>query len=334
MNMTALESLTLVTGGEGILVERAVDGVIARARRLDPGVEVRHIDARTAGAAGLVQEACSPTLFGGGSVVVVAGLDAADEAVVRSLQSVLAQPGGSAWVVALLGNAARGKKARTMLEPLANETVDCPEIGRGRALSDFAMREIRRQRKLATAEAVALLVSVSGSDVREIAAACSQLCSDVEERSITATHVRQYLGSVAEVTAFEISDAVLDRQPAKALELLRTAELGDRGSLGPSVVAALARGLRQIARFQAAPPGMSDRDLAAEVGAPPWRLRLLARQARLWRPETVAGAFLVLGEADAAAKGGLRRGDQLDPHQKGLALERLVARLAGRGQAD
>lgn len=328
MDANAGQLLTLVVGGEELLAERAVASIIDAVRGSDAGTEVRRIDAREPSAAGLVDQACSPTLFGGASVVVVENLDAGEPSVADAVtRTVRAAPDG-VWIVALHRGGGRGKKTLDLLSRVPHELVECAEVKRGRQMTEFASAEFRRHKKAATSEALALLVGLCGGEIRELAATCAQLASDVTDRSITASQVRTYCGNAVDVTAYDICDAVLARDAATALRLIRTAELGDRGSLGPLVVATLARGLRQIARYKESPPGMSERDVSVAIGIPPWRMKALARQARLWRPEDVAAGIVALRDADAAMKGGMGHGQQLDPRQKLLALERVIMRLA------
>jgi DNA polymerase III delta subunit len=75
---------------------------------------------------------------------------------------------------------------------------------------------------------------------------------------------------------------------------------------------------------------MSDRDLAGHAKVPPWKIRQLNQQLRRWTQRDLAEAILVLGDLDAAMKGGLREGEQLEPAQKGLAIETAVVSLSHR----
>jgi len=59
--------------------------------------------------------------------------------------------------------------------------------------------------------------------------------------------------------------------------------------------------------------------LAAEVGAPPWKVDRVRQQLRGWAPEGVAHALQVVAEADAQIKGEAASPD--------FALERAVRRI-------
>jgi len=174
-------------------------------------------------------------------------------------------------------------------------------------------------------------VDAVGLDPSMLAAAVTQLMSDVTSDPIDGTDVSRYFGGVAEVSGFEISDAVWERRPVDALRKVRwAAEVGDRSRLGPATVGALASGLRGLMRYAAAPPGMPEAALAAEVGVPPWKLRVLRQQLRGWQPEQLGGAARQLARCDAAVKGGLHEGEQLDAAQKLFVLEQLVLDVAAR----
>ena len=329
MNPKQADVFTLVVGSEDLLVERAVDAVFAKARAHDPEVERRDVDASVPGAAGEVAQACSPTLFGGGSVVVIADIESADDSCVAEVLAAAADPADGLALVVCHAGGAKGKKILDSIRAAKPTVIDCPDVKRGRGMSDFVSAEMRSHNRTLTGDGQAMLLSAIGPDIRALAAACAQLVHDVDDKQIDADHVRQYFGGTAEVTGFQIADAVMARKPIDALQLLRLAESSDGSRLGPATVSALVNATRQVVAYQSAPPGMSERDLAVLVRVPPWKLKTLASQARRWRPEDLARAMLMLSDADAAMKGGLREGEQLDLAQKSLNLEQTVGRMAG-----
>ncbi len=328
MAAAAKASLTLVVGSEALLVERAIDHVVTTARKADPETERRDLDATDAGVVGLVESACSPTLFGGGAVVVVNKVESADDQTISALVAAATDPPAGIEVVAVHAGGARGKKLLDRLSQAATDRVDCPEVKKGRGISDFVAAEMRSLKRTMSPQAQAILIAAVGSDIRALASACNQLANDVEARDIDVDDVSKYFGGTVDVTGFQIADAVMNRQRAQALRLLRLAEGTDGARLGPATVASLTNSVRQLVAVATAPPGMSERDLAVEARVPPWKLRTLAQQARRWSQVELAQAILILGDLDAAMKGGLREGDQLEPVRKGLALESAVVSLA------
>ncbi len=328
MPSAAKSALTLIVGSEPLLVERAIDDVVSRVRKADPQTERRDLDGSEAGVIGLIDEACSPTLFGGGAVVVVSNLESADENTVTALVSVAKQATAEVSIVGIHAGGARGKKLLVQLEHAAGHRVECPEIKKGRAVTDFVAAEMRRLNRSMSPQAQAILIAAVGSDIRALASACNQLANDVDAREIEADDVSKYFGGTVDITGFQIADAVMNRQNAQALRLLRLAEGTDGSRLGPATVASLTNSIRQLVAVSTAPPGMSDRELAADAKVPPWKLRTLHQQVRRWSQLDLAQAILILGDLDAAMKGGLRDGEQLEPVQKGLALESAVVSLA------
>ena len=311
-------SLTLVVGSESLFVERAIDSTVQSARRSDPETERRDIDATETGAIGELDQACSPTLFGGGAVVVVHHVEAASPEFVEALTKQAVSQDSPVPIVAAHAGGAKGKKVLTELAKIAAEQVDCGEIKRGRATQDFVASEMKRHSRSMSPRGRELLIAAVGTDVRALASACSQLASDIEGGEIDTDEVARYFGGTVEVSGFEIADAVMARRSAQALRLIRLAEGPDGGGgrLGPVTVSALVNSVRQLVAVSCADPGISDRDLAVKAKVPPWKLRTINEQLRRWNQMDLASAILLLADLDAATKGGLREGEQLDPMQK------------------
>ncbi|MCW2837495.1 MAG: polymerase delta subunit, partial [Marmoricola sp.] len=130
--------------------------------------------------------------------------------------------------------------------------------------------------------------------------------------------VKKYFGGRAEAKSFAVADLTLHGQTAKALEELRWAL--DGGMAAVLVTSAMAGGLRSLARYMAAPPGMRNNDLMREVGVPAWKLDTLRRQSHGWDDEGVGRAIRSVARADADVKG-----QASDPS---YALERMVLEVA------
>ena len=100
-------------------------------------------------------------------------------------------------------------------------------------------------------------------------------------------------------------------------------------------VAALAAGARGMARVGGLPPGMNEATVAKEAGVPPWKVKVLRRQWAMWGRDQrrLAVAVVALAEADGAVKGGVLERSSLDPEQKLLLLEVLVASASAQSSA-
>ncbi len=325
--MTAAR-ITLAIGGETVLVDRAVRSVSAAVRRESPDAQRTVIAASDDSAAHHLREAAAPNLFGDAGIVVIEGVDDADDALGRAIREVLADlPDGIRLVFCHPG----GTKGKALLDDIRKagaDVVECPTIKKGKATLDFLTKEFARHGRKATPDGVAALYEAVGHDLGLLVSAVSQLSADVEADVIDAEAVHDNFLGVAEVSSFTIADAYWDRRYAEALRSLRQAMLvSDAPRVGVTTVSSLANGLRTLVRVGGMPPGASDADVAKEAGVPPWKVGQLRRQWSRWSGDQrrVAASIVALADADAAMKGGVRAGSSLDADQKLLALEILVA---------
>ena len=317
---------TLITGDERLLVTRAIDDVVAAARKGDPDATKVVIDLALEGAAGELANAVQPNLFGGASVVVCENFDKVDD---DSLAMITGDIGEDITLVLVHPGGVGGKAALKAVREHGVTEVACAQVRKGRATTEFMAKEFSARKRKVTADAVDAIVDSIGHDLGMLVAAVSQLCVDVESDPIDVHDVRQYFAGTADVSGFEIADSLWARKPTEALVGLRQSlAAGDRSDV--ATVSALAMGLRSMIRLAGAPRGAADAELARTVGAPPWKIKLIRSQLQRWRPGQLAAAVLRLSAADAAVKGGLRRGEALDPEQKLFAVERLVVEISAR----
>ena len=222
----------LVLGPEDFLADRAVSAVLAEARAEDPGVERRDVDLASDRALGELVESLSPNLFGDAAVVVCRGAESADLPVVDALVAAVAAglPEGTRLVVVHPGGV-KGRGRRPAEEGRAGgRGCDKPK---GRAVDDFILREFPA-RAPGLPDAIGSLRAALGDDLRSLASAVSQLCSDVAGDPIAADAVATYYDGVADVPGYLISDAVWDGRASDVVRRLRWALLNDPG-IGPAV---------------------------------------------------------------------------------------------------
>ncbi len=289
----------LALGAEDFLAERVVTAVVLDARRTDPTVERRDIDLGAEAALGALVEACSPNLFGDAAVVVARGAESADEAMVAALLAAAAE--GDLRIVVVHPGGVKGRKVADALLAGGFVVARC-EKAKGRAVDDFVARELHSARRKATPDAVEALRVAIGDDLRALAAACAQLVSDVEDDPLTASSVALYYDGVADVPGYLVSDAVLGGRAVEVLRRSRWALANDPG-IGPALSAAVAGGLRGLARVASTPRGTPDADVAREAGVPPFKVRTLREQSARWHPAALAAAIVSMARADAAVKG-------------------------------
>jgi DNA polymerase-3 subunit delta len=165
---------------------------------------------------------------------------------------------------------------------------------------DFVREEFRAAGRTVNDGGVRALIDALGSDLREIASACAQLAADTTG-VIGQPEVARYYRGRAEASGFSVADRAVEGRLSDALELLRWAlAVG----VAPVLISSgLAQGVRLLGRVSGAPRGRGSAELAAEVGAPPWKIDRVRQQLRGWEPDGIARALGAVAEADAQVKG-------------------------------
>ena len=304
--------VTLVSGPEGLLADRAVDQVVARARAEDPQVEIAEIDAARLDFASLV-EFTGQSLLSSRRIAVIRDLAELPLDLGGELTRLATQPVPDLSVVLVHRGGNKGKSLLDRLREAQVDVVDCPQA-KPWELPDFVIAEARRAGGSIERPAAQVLVDSVGQDLRSLVAAVWQLLADGESGQITGSQVRRYFGGRAEVTSFAVADAALSGRPGPAMEQLRWAMT--TGVAPVLITSALAAGLRGLGKLISAPPGFREADLAREVGVPPWKLKSMRAQARGWDAAGIAHALTVVAAADADVKGAA--------DDSAFALERAV----------
>lgn len=316
--------MVLVSGTEGLFVERAVARAVglardaARAASGDPTAAdaLERVDlAGPAYDAGSLGVATSPSLFGEPRVVVVDDAQLATDALVDDVVAYVAAPEPDVTLVVVHRGGVRGKRMLDAIRASGAPVVACDPLKRDADKEDFVRSELRSHGRRVDAPAVAALVAALGSDLRELASACSQLAADTTG-TITEGVVDRYYGGRMEVTGFKVADAAAAGRAADAVALLRHAVA--TGVDPVVVVAALALKLRQLAKVAAT--RVAGGPSAAQLGLAPWQVDRARKELAAWRPEGLAAAVAAVAQADEEVKGAGR-----DPV---FAVERAVLAVA------
>jgi DNA polymerase-3 subunit delta len=326
----ALAPVTLVVGEEEFLVDRAVRDLVAAARDAGLGGDVHDLDASGLGP-GELDSLTSPSLFGGGCVLVIRSAQNASKEVAAELARYMMNPAADVVLVLTHAGGAKGKEllaaAKGAGQGAAKGTraqlIECPKVTRFSERLDFIRAEFRRAGQRADDGAARALLDAVGSDLRELAAACDQLAADTEG-GINEAVVATYYRGRAEATGFTVADRAVEGHLAQALEQLRWALA--TGVSPVLICSALAQGVRLLGRVGSAPRGVSSATLAAEVGAPPWKIDRVRQQLRGWHPNGIARALHAVAEADAQVKG--------EAISAAYALERAVRRIVASRAGD
>jgi DNA polymerase-3 subunit delta len=202
----------------------------------------------------------------------------------------------------------RARWVKAFEEPAA--IVSCEPPKPGRALVAFVREEARRQGIGLEAGAAELLADRVGPQLlalrNEIAKAGLVAGPDTP---VTRDAAAAATSDLAEQPVWDLTDAIGEGRPARALEVLGRVLAG--GVAAPVVLGALASHFRKLARLRS----------GGRVAAPPFVARKLEAQARRYAPARLVACLRAIHDADVALKGA-------SPLPPGLALERLVLGLA------
>lgn len=293
--------LHLLLGDEEYLVERAVQAILAAVRRSDPAAELRQVRVSELTPPELA-ELVSPSLFAEGQVVVLAAAHDAGKDIAAAITAYCADPAAGVVLVVAHSGGGRSKQAKELpaaLRAAGAVQVDCGKLTKIADREAFIRTAIRQAGGKSDAAGVAALLETVGSDLRELAAAASQLVADTGG-VIDDAAVRRYHHGRAEVTGFAVAEKAVLGDRAGAMEALRWAML-----LGvPQVVVAdaLADAVRTVARVSAAGRGDPFR-MAGELGLPPWKVKKAQAQSRGWQHDGLASAMQTVATLNADVKG-------------------------------
>jgi DNA polymerase-3 subunit delta len=209
----------------------------------------------------------------------------------------------------------RAKALAGQLRDIGARTYACAKIAKAGERADFVRAEFSRLKVTVDEDTVTALIEAVGSDIRELAAACSQLVADTAGQ-VNVVAVRRYHSGKAEVTGFEIADKAVAGDVAGAAEALRWAM--SRGVPHVLLADALAEAVHSIARI--GPLSGDPYRLAGELGMQPWRVQKAQKQARRWSRDKVATAIRLVATLNADVKGAAA-----DPD---YALEDAVRKVA------
>jgi DNA polymerase III subunit delta len=314
--VSEVSSLHLVLGDEELLVERAVADVLRSVRKRAGTTDVP-VNRMRAGEVSTYElaELLSPSLFADERIVVLeAAADAGKEAAAVIASAAAELPPGTVLVVVHSGGG-RAKALAKELQSLGAAVHPCARITKVAERIDFVRKEFRALRVKVDERTVTALLDAVGSDVRELASACSQLVADTGG-AVDVAAVRRYHSGKAEVKGFDIADKAVAGDVEGAAEALRWAMM--RGE--PLVVLADALAEAVHASGRVGPLSGDPYRLAAQLGMPPWRVQKAQKQARRWSRDTVATAMKVVAALNADVKGAAADAD--------YALESAVRRVA------
>ncbi|WP_067861317.1 DNA polymerase III subunit delta [Nocardia shimofusensis] len=310
-------SVHLVLGEEELLIERAVTAIVSAVRAVAPAPDAVPVDRRRAGDAGPAElaELLSPSLFAEDRVIVLESAAEAGKEAAGLIADAAKDPPDGVVLVVLHSGGGRAKAMVPALQKAGAVVHDCAKLTKAAERVEFVRAEFRAAGVRASGDVVQALLESVGSELRELAAACSQLVADTGGK-VDVGAVRRYYSGKAEVTGFEVAELAVTGDRSAAMEALRWAT--DRGVAHVLLADALADSVHTIARVGSAGRG-DPFALAQQLGMPPWKVKKAQAQARGWTPATIGAALQIVAGLNAEVKGGAA--------DSGYALENALGRI-------
>lgn len=311
----ALNQLLLIHGGESVLADRA----LAEALALRADFERTVLDGPDL-ELGRYGEAVAPSLFADKRVVVIKDLQDVISDVQEEIESHFDQIDPNLHLIFIHKGGVKGKGLLDKIKKLKPELITCDPMKKAADKEEFVREEFARHGRKISSAAVTALVDATGSDTRELAAACSQIAFDTNAGKpvIDEEDIAVYYQGRIEATGFDVADATLSGNPTAALVALRSAL--SSGTDPIMIVSALTSSIRTLAKVSGAPRNANAFQLAGSLGLAPWQIDKARRQLSKWSPALIAFSVQELARADVAIKGA-----EADPL---YALERSVVSIA------
>lgn len=311
----ALNPMLLIHGGESVLADRA----LAEALALRADFERTILDG--AGLElGRFGEAVAPSLFADKRVLVLKDLQDVTSEVQEEIESLFDQLDPNLHLIFIHKGGVKGKGLLDKIKKRKPEVITCEPMKKAADKEEFVREEFARHGRKISSGAVTALVDATGSDTRELAAACSQIAFDTNagKAVIDEDDIAKYYQGRIEATGFDVADATLAGNPTAALVALRNAL--DSGTDPVMIVSALTSSIRTLAKVSGAPRNANAFQLAGSLGLAPWQIDKARRQLSKWSPALIAFSVQELAKADVAIKGA-----EADPL---YALERSIVSIA------
>ena len=311
----ALNPLLLIHGGESVLADRA----LAEALALRADFERTILDG--AGLElGRYGEAVAPSLFADKRVLVLKDLQDVTSDVQEEIESLFDQLDPNLHLIFIHKGGVKGKGLLDKIKKRNPEIFTCEPMKKAADKEEFVREEFARHGRKISSGAVTALVDATGSDTRELAAACSQIAFDTNagKAVVDEDDIAKYYQGRIEATGFDVADATLAGNPTAALIALRNAL--DSGTDPVMIVSALTSSIRTLAKVSGAPRNANSFQIAGSLGLAPWQIDKARRQLSKWSPALIAFSVQELAKADVAIKGA-----EADPL---YALERSIVSIA------
>jgi DNA polymerase-3 subunit delta len=308
-------SIYLLLGPEAALADRALKKLLGQLR--EENTEISTIFSGDA-VVGDIADALAPSLFSEKRALVIRDLPDLPSEVQEELIRYLDDVDSTMTLIFIHKGGVKGKALLDRIKKTKPEIISCDGLKKESEKQEFVRNIFLDLGRKATPAAVAALVGAVGGDLRELSAACSQIASDTKG-VIDEVMIDKYHQGRIETTGFDVADATLDGDIAKALLALRSALA--TGTDPVMITSAIASALRSLAKVSGTNRGAKSFELAGALGMAPWQIDKARRQLNSWSARRIANAVAAIAQADAQVKGAA-----VDPI---YALERAVTEIAG-----
>jgi DNA polymerase-3 subunit delta len=316
-----LKDIYLLLGSESALADRALGKLLAELK-----AESAEITTLFAGevSVGEISDALSPSLFSERRALILRDLQDLAEEAKNEITRYLDATDPTLTLVLIHKGGVKGKALLDQIKKAKPGIIACEPLKKESEKEDFVRNLFLDLGRKASPAAVSALVNATGTDLRELSAAVSQLASDSPAGLIEESHVNKYHQGKVETTGFDVADKVLEGNLPESLITLRHAIT--TGTDPVMITSAIASSLRGIAKVSGINRGQKSFELAGELGMAPWQIDKARRQLNGWNANTLTVAVAAIAKCDAQVKGGAS-----DPiYALEQALTRICAARSGR----
>ena len=294
-----MKDIYLLLGSEAALADRALSKIIAELKS-----ESAEITTLFAGdvSVGEISDALSPSLFSERRALILRDLqDLAEEAKIE-ITRYIENTDPTLTLVLVHKGGVKGKALLDAIKKVKPELIACDPLKKESEKEEFVKNLFIDSGRKASPAAISALVNATGTDLRELSAAVSQLAADTPAGVIDESHVNKYHQGKIETTGFDVADKVMDGNFAESLITLRHAI--STGTDPVMITSAIASSLRGIAKVSGINRSQKSFELAGELGMAPWQIDKARRQLNGWNANTLTAAVEAIAKCDAQVKGG------------------------------
>lgn len=316
-----MKDIYLLLGSEAALADRALGKLLAELKQ-----ERAEITTLFAGevSIGEISDALSPSLFSERRALILRDLQDLAEEAKNEITRYLDATDETLTLVLVHKGGVKGKALLDQIKKAKPEIIACEPLKKESEKEEFVRNLFLDLGRKASPAAVNALVNATGTDLRELSAAVSQLASDSPAGLIEESHVNKYHQGKVETTGFDVADKVMEGNLPESLITLRHAIT--TGTDPVMITSAIASSLRGIAKVSGSNRGQKSFELAGELGMAPWQIDKARRQLNGWNANTLTAAVAAIAKCDAQVKGGAS-----DPiYALEQALTRICAARSGR----